>query len=318
MRKAIKDYDHLFVWDSPTPINDIPTIQFFYPNGSSSSILNLSQNRSNLTAIAISNDRRTITLAESVSPLKTQNKLAFLITDSDDYFPIYINRIAGNSLILADILPREISFQANSIVQFATWTYLIPANILNQYGVYTFRVNYYEAYGSVSIARSESGTLKACKRPFDTGLDHGKLMNIFPQLSDVLARRQNSFDEQVKASLDELATVVRDLVLDKNVTEDEVLNPERLLNAHSYLAAARIYELNNQFDQAEAFRNRGYELIDKAMRIIDLDQNLNEVDELEEQNNRLSGGGNDIRGNMYSYSLNTSLSIFTPDRETKH
>ncbi len=318
MRKVIKDQDHLFVWDSPTPINNIPTIQFFYPNGSSSSIINLSQNRSNLTAIAISNDRRSITLVESVSSLKTQNRVAYLITDADDFFPININRISGNTLILADILPREISFQTNSVIQFATWTYLIPSTMLDQYGTYTFRINYYEAYGSVSIARSESGTLKSCKRPFNTGLDHLKLMNIFPQLSDVLARRQNSFDEQVQASLDEISTVVRDLVVDKNVTEDEILNPERLLNAHSYLAAARIYELNNQFEQAESFRNRGYELIEKAMRVIDLDQNLNEVDELEEQNNRLSGGGNDLRGNMYSYSLNTSAIVFNPDRETKH
>lgn len=318
MRKAVIDKDHLFIWDSPSPIGETPTIQLFYPDGTSSSILNLSQNRSNLTAIAISNDRRSITLAEPVSSLKSQNREAYLITDSDDSFPITVNRIAGSTLILADILPREISFSANSQIQFATWTYTIPANLLNQKGVYTFRINYLQNYGSVLIARSESGTLKVCKRPFDTGLDHNQLTNIFPNLADVVARRQNSFSAQIESSLDEVISIVRDLVVDKRVTEDEILNPERLLNGHSYFAAARIYEINNQFDIAESFRLRGEELIKKAMRIIDLDINENEVDELEEQDNRLSGGGNDLRGNMFNRTMSYEDESFSPDRGTLH
>jgi hypothetical protein len=313
MRKAIKGIDYNFIWDATAPVVGVPTLTI---NGSS---YNLIKSSSDLIAVSISNDRRTITLSSQTPSLKPYQINAYLMTDGDSYYPIQINRIVDTTLILSTPLPKEISFADNSTIQFTNYSVIIDSDDLPVIKTYSYGIEYIQNFGGQEISRSEKGVLKVCKRPFNTGLDHNRLISIFPHLGDKLGRNQVDFNEQIIASLEELALYVRDLVLPKECDEDDVLTPELLLNPHAYLASARVFELLGNIETAEKYRARGIELADLTMRTISLDLNKNSEVDLGEENLRQKGGNiGDLRGNFASRIVSDYEGRYNPLRASRH
>jgi hypothetical protein len=315
MRKAQQGKNHNFIWQSPAPLSGTPSIAFYLEGGSVGGAM--TQGRSDLVATDLDRDRRAITLSASATALKPFQSDAFLLTDADTFFAIKIVRIAGNQLILADPLPRDISFNANSTIQFASWLYTCSSsNITASKQTIAYAVEYVQSEGSQTINRVEKGSLKVVPRPFDTGLDHNKLCSIFPHVADLAPRRSNGFDEQISSSLDELALYVRDLIVPRDVDEDDIHNSHDLLQAHAYLAIARIHELNGNIDLSEKMRSRGIELADLSMKTISLDLNTDGIIQTTENNQRVSAS-KDIRGNFAGRVIGEYEAQFIPSRNMR-
>ncbi len=315
MRKAQQGKNHNFIWQSPAPLSGTPSIAFYLEDGSVGGAM--TQGRSDLVATDLDRDRRAITLSASATALKPFQSDAFLLTDADTFFAIKIVRIAGNQLILADPLPRDISFNANSTIQFASWLYTCSSsNITASKQTIAYAVEYVQSEGTQTINRVEKGSLKVVPRPFDTGLDHNKLCSIFPHVADLAPRRSNGFDEQISSSLDELALYVRDLIVPRDVDEDDIHNSHDLLQAHAYLAIARIHELNGNIDLSEKMRSRGIELADLSMKTISLDLNTDGIIQTTENNQRVSAS-KDIRGNFAGRIVGEYEAQFIPARNMR-
>jgi len=315
MRKAQQGKNYNFIWQSPAPLSGTPSIAFYLEGGSVGGAM--TQGRSDLVATDLDRDRRAITLSASATALKPFQSDAFLLTDADTFFAIKIVRIAGNQLVLADPLPRDISFTANSTIQFASWLYTCSSsNITASKQTIAYAVEYIQSEGTQTINRIEKGSLKIVPRPFDTGLDHNKLCSIFPHIADLAPRRSNGFEEQISSSLDELALYVRDLIVPRDVDEDDIHNSHDLLQAHAYLAIARIHELNGNIDLSEKMRARGIELADLSMKTISLDLNADGIIQTTENNQRVSAS-KDIRGNFAGRVVGEYEAQFIPARNMR-
>jgi hypothetical protein len=315
MRKAQQGKNYNFIWQAPTPLSGTPSIAFYLEGGSVGGAM--TQGRSDLVATDLDRDRRAITLSASATALKPFQSDAFLLTDADTFFAIKIVRIAGNQLVLADPLPRDISFTANSTIQFASWLYTCSSsNITASKQTIAYAVEYIQSEGTQTINRVEKGSLKVVPRPFDTGLDHNKLCSIFPHIADLAPRRSNGFEEQISSSLDELALYVRDLIVPRDVDEDDIHNSHDLLQAHAYLAIARIHELNGNIDLSEKMRARGIELADLSMKTISLDLNADGIIQTTENNQRVSAS-KDIRGNFAGRVVGEYEAQFIPARNMR-
>ena len=315
MRKAQQGKNHNFIWQSPAPLSGTPSIAFYLEGGSVGGAM--TQGRSDLVATDLDRDRRAITLSASATALKPFQSDAFLLTDADTFFAIKIVRIAGNQLVLADPLPRDISFTANSTIQFASWLYTCSSsNVTASKQTIAYAVEYVQSEGTQTINRVEKGSLKVVPRPFDTGLDHNKLCSIFPHVADLAPRRSNGFEEQISSSLDELALYVRDLIVPRDVDEDDIHNSHDLLQAHAYLAIARIHELNGNIDLSEKMRARGIELADLSMKTISLDLNTDGIIQTTENNQRVSAS-KDIRGNFAGRVVGEYEAQFIPARNMR-
>jgi len=315
MRKAQQGKNYNFIWQSPAPLSGTPSIAFYLESGSVGGAM--TQGRADLIATDLDRDRRAITLSASATALKPFQSDAFLLTDADTFFSIKIVRIVGNQLILADPLPRDISFTANSTIQFASWLYTCSSsNVTASKQTIAYAIEYVQSEGTQTINRIEKGSLKVVPRPFDTGLDHNKLCSIFPHVADLAPRRSNGFEEQISSSLDELALYVRDLIVPRDVDEDDIHNSHDLLQAHAYLAIARIHELNGNIDLSEKMRSRGIELADLSMKTISLDLNTDGIIQTTENNQRVSAS-KDIRGNFAGRVVGEYEAQFIPSRNMR-
>lgn len=315
MRKAQQGKNYNFIWQAPTPISGTPSVSFFLDGSTITS--NLTQGRADLVATDLDRDRRVMTLSTSATALKPFQSDAFLLTDADTFFSIKIVRITGTQLILADPLPRDIAFAANSTIQFASWLYTCSSsNVTASKQTLAYAVEYVQSEGTQTINRVEKGSLKIVPRPFDTGLDHNKLCSIFPHIADLAPRRANGFEEQISSTLDELALYVRDLIVPRDVDEDDIHNPHDLLQAHSYLAIARVHELNGNIDLSEKMRARGIELADLSMKTISLDLNTDGIIQTTENNQRVSASS-DIRGSFAGRTVGEYEAQFIPSRNMR-
>lgn len=315
MRKAQQSKNYNFIWQSPAPLSGTPSIAFYLESGSVGGAM--TQGRADLIATDLDRDRRAITLSASATALKPFQSDAFLLTDADTFFSIKIVRIVGNQLVLADPLPRDISFTTNSTIQFASWLYTCSSsNVTASKQTIAYAIEYVQSEGTQTINRVEKGSLKVVPRPFDTGLDHNKLCSIFPHVADLAPRRSNGFEEQISSSLDELALYVRDLIVPRDVDEDDIHNSHDLLQAHAYLAIARIHELNGNIDLSEKMRARGIELADLSMKTISLDLNTDGIIQTTENNQRVSAS-KDIRGNFAGRVVGEYEAQFIPSRNMR-
>jgi hypothetical protein len=269
---------------------------------------------------AIANDRRTLTVDSQATALQADQLKAYLVTDGDSIYSVTVVRMVGTTAILAEPLPREIDMSASAQLVFGMHYGTIPSTITNTSGYYPIQVSYTLDLGQQTQTKLEKGLLKVTPRPFDTGLSHDELVGQFPQLADMLPRRQSSFETQIEAALAEVVLVVRDHLKDEpEVTEDEVFNAGSFLNAHAYCTAARVYEMVNQLDNANLMRQRCQELMDISLRSLALDRDGdNVVDDNELDVAKKGGSARDLRASWSSYSKTAYDATFTPTRGMRH
>jgi len=286
----------------------------------SSSPVTLTQTRANATVSAIANDRRTLTVDSQATALQADQLKAYLVTDGDSIYSVTVVRMVGTTAILAEPLPREVDMSETAELVFGMHYGTIPSAITNTSGYYPIQVSYTLDMGQQTQTKLEKGLLKVTPRPFDTGLSHDELVGQFPQLADMLPRRQSSFETQIEAALAEVVLVVRDHLKDEpEVTEDEVFNAGSFLNAHAYCTAARVYEMVNQLDNANLMRQRCQELMDISLRSLALDRDGdNVVDDNELDVAKKGGSARDLRASWSSYSKTAYDATFTPTRGMRH
>ena len=86
-----------------------------------------------------------------------------------------------------------------------------------------------------------------------------------------------------------------------------------------YCTAARIYEMNLQLDATEAMRARCMELLDLALRTVDLDLNGDGILDDGEINLEKSGGkSTDFRASWRTYNKTERDKSFIPSRAMRH
>ncbi len=316
MRKAITNKDYTFEWNSPAPIDGTPSISI---QASPTVTSNMIHSRANISVSAIANDRRTLTIASS-SSLERDQVNAFLKTDGDTYYAVKVVRIVSTTAILAEPLPREIDLSSNASLEFSMWYYTASSSdVTSTSGTYTYEINYTVDNGQLTQNKTERSIIKVTPKPFDTGLDHDVLVARFSPLADLVPRRQSDFKPQIKAALDEISLMLRDRLSSSNVTEDEIFNPSSFLLCHAYCTSALIYEMNLQLDASSSMRDRCMELLDVALRSIDLDLDGDGViDDGEIDLEKTGGKSTDFRASWKSYTKTDHDKEFTPSRSMRH
>ena len=286
----------------------------------SSSPVTLTQTRADATVTAIANDRRTLTVNSQASALQADQLKAYLVTDGDSIYSVTVVRMVGTTAILAEPLPREIDLSVSALLVFGMWYGTIPATITNTSGYYPLQVSYQLDLGQQTQSKLEKSLLKVTPRPFDTGLSHDELVAQFPQLADMIPRRQSSFEPQIEATLQEIILMLRDHLKDEpDVTEDEVFNAGSFINAHAYCTAARVYEMIGQMDNANVMRQRCEDLMDISLRSLALDRDGdNVVDDNEQDVAKKGGSARDLRASWSSYNKSEYDKTFTPTRGMRH
>ena len=315
MIKSITGQAMVFEWVAPGPLGSAPSLTV----GSSSAVV-MTQTRADATVSAIGNDRRTLTVDSQATALQADQIKAHLVTNGDTIYSVTVVRMVGTTAILAEPLPREIDLSSSASLVFALYYAGVPSSITSTTGYYPWQVSYQLDLGQQTEQRLAKGLLKITPRPFDTGLSHDDLVGQFPQLADMVPRRQSSFSPQIDASLQEIILMIRDHLKDEvDVTEDEVFNAESFANAHAYCTAARVYEAINQLDTANAMRERCMQLLDISLRSLALDRDGNNiVDEGELDIAKKGGSFRDMRASWRSYSKTQYDQTFTPTRGMRH
>ena len=315
MLKAVKDQIYHFIWNPPVPYAPTPSIIVKLSGGDYTA--NFTQSRTDATVTTIASDRRTLTLDAPVATALERDEIkAFLKTDRDTFYAVTVSRLGGSTAILAEPLPREIDLTSSATLNFAMSIVNIPSANLDTTGVYPYTILYTDTAGSKHV---ETGLLKVTPRPFNTGLSHDELVAQMANLADMVPRRQGDFTPQISAALDDIALRIRDHVIPDGVTEDEVFNQQSFMRAHVYCTAALIYEMSQQFDAANAMRERCDKLLDIALRSITLDLDGDGVvDTGEEDLRRVGGNAQDFRASWATYTKNSNDSFFTPTRGQRH
>jgi len=317
MIKLVTGQSHLFEWIAPAPLTSAPTFKV-YRNGTASS-LTMTQTRANASVSSISNDRRTLTVDAQATGLQADQSKAYLITNGDMVYPVSVARMVENTAVLADPLPREVDTSSAATLVFAMYYASVPTAVTDEAGYYPWQIEYVSDLGQGVARKVEKGLLKVTPRPFDTSLDHDGLVDMFPQLADMVPRRQTSYAPQVNAALEEIALHIRDHLRDEELTEDEVFNAQSFRNAHAYCTAARVYEMAGQLDTANAMRERCDELMQIALRSVAIDRDGdNIVDEGEINQAKTGGSARDFRASWRTYTKTAYDSTFTPARAMRH
>ena len=313
MRKSVTGAEVHFVWHPRTPhANDAQVTVGFSTTYTSV----LAQIRPDVSVSAVADDRRTLTLTASVdTQLERDEVRAFLRTTRDTYYAVKVTRLGGTTAILAEPLPRELDLSTAATLNFASAYVDIPqGNAVT--GSYPYTIDYTDDLGN---AQTESGVLKIVPRPFNTGLDHDQLVDRFPQLADMVPRRQSDLAPQINAALEEIILSVRDHVIADGATEDEVFNQGSFVSAHAYCSAALVYEATLQLDVAQAMRDRCIDLLNVALRSVTLDLDGDGVIDEGEENLRRSGGSaTDFRASWRSYNKSANDASFVPSRGMRH
>ena len=315
MRKAVLNKDYVFDWNAPTPISGTPTLSL------NTITYSFSQSRADATVSAVANDRRTLTVDNQATGLQRDQMKAFLITNGDTFYTVTVVRVVGTTAVLAEPLPREIDLSTSGTLQFALWstTILSSATVLSFGSTYPYVINFTTDQGALNHDQIEKGLFKSTPRPFQTGLNHDDLVDLFAPLADMIPRRQSDFKPQIQGALDEIIMHIRDVTIPQDATEDEVFNPEQFKLAHAYCTAAYIYEQNLQLDVADQMRTRCQELMEVALRSLALDVDGDGVIDDGELNRRESGGKTtDFRASWKTYTRTSNDSFFTSSRGMRH
>lgn len=317
MRKAVTGQTYLLEWLAPGPLTTAPSVAF--KEEGQTSVVFLTQTRTAASVSAIAADRRTLTVDSQATGLQADQTKAFLVTAGDSIYPVIVTRMVGTTAILAEPLPREIDLSSAAMLDFAMWYGNAPSWVTDSSGYYPIEITYTRDIGQGAEERLERDLLKVTPRPFSTGLDHDGLVGTFPQLADMIPRRQTSFASQIVASLEEISLTLRDHLKDKALTEDEVFNGSSFMLAHAYCTAARVYEAALQFDTATAMRDRCTELMNLALRLVAIDKDGDGiVDEGDLDNAQTGGSARDVRASFATYVKSPNDSFFTPSRGMRH
>ena len=315
MRKAVLNKNYVFDWNAPAPISGTPTLSL------NSITYTFSQSRADATVSAVANDRRTLTVDNQATGLQRDQMKAFLITNGDTFYTVTVVRVVGTTAVLAEPLPREIDLSTSGTLQFALWSTTIDTNqaVITTANTYPFVINFTTDQGALNHDRIEKGLFKSTPRPFQTGLNHDDLVDLFAPLADMIPRRQSDFKPQIQGALDEIIMHIRDVTIPQDATEDEVFNPEQFKLAHAYCTAAYIYEQNLQLDVASEMRTRCQDLMEVALRSLALDVDGDGVIDDGELNRRESGGKTtDFRASWKNYTRTSNDSFFTSSRGMRH
>ena len=273
--------------------------------------------RNNVNATSISIDRRVLAVDVPVAGLTANEELkAFLVTSNNGTYPVLITGVINNDIILSEPLSREVEISPTSPceVYFPLYTYALTPLVK---GLYTYSIEYTNALdGNTEV---EKGLIKVVTRPFRTGLNHQKLLEIFPSLTQLLQRAQGDYNSQISQSLDLVILKVRALLSGGNsgLDEDSILNPESLMTAHAYYAAALIYEGLTEWEQANNLRAQGDVYFDLACQSLSIDYNGDgEVSDNEALKKLKGGRASDVGGNFPP--LSSDRWGFQPTRNLKH
>ena len=315
-QKAVQGQEFEFIFKAPAPLVSSPILNVKSANIDANITLTL--DRANLDVVAIANDRKTLTLSVATTPLKPLQKDAFLLTSYDSYYPVAIVRISNTTVLLAEAIPKdvEIAVGGSATLSFAIYRTTLPINpYTTNADNLALTVSYIETTGSNALSKNVKGLLKVCPRPFSTGLTHNQVLDNFPNMAEIMSKRQTDLNTIIDGGESDLLLIIRDALASKDCTEDEIFNADIFLQAHLYFTVARLYEILGQFEIAEKMRTRAIALADSALKIVSLDIDGDGVIDTNEVLIPVNGGKpTDLGGNFYGRNISEYENQFTPRR----
>lgn len=317
MKKALLGQDYEFIVSLASPTNQTNPILKVVGEGINAQV-SLSPERVPLSVSGIANDRKTLTLTANTLSLKPLQREAFLLTGSDNFYPVSVSRISGTTAILAEPLPKDVEISLGGLASLAFATYrttlpTVPYTATKQ--TLALSVEYLENFSTTTAMKSIKSSLKVCQKPFATGLTHTQILDNFPNLAEIMSRRQSDLSIFIEGGEADLLFVVRDALFAKNCTEDEIFNAEVFQQPHLYFSVARIYEVIGQLEIAEKMRTRAYSLLDAALKIVSLDLDGDGIIDPEENIVPAKGGKpTDLGGNFAGRTVSEYESQFMPRR----
>lgn len=245
------------------------------------------------TVTAISADLTTLTLAAppSSGDCFVDFTRAYLVTDTDGCYPVEVTEISASTVTLGEPLHRAPVLTGAVSLQFATWTVAITAaQAVADYDGTEAVIEYTgELPGTLN---EDAGLVRVVRRPFDTGLNHNKFLQMMPRMASRIPKRQQSFQQQIDAAFDDLAGRIRADLCSRDLTEDDAQpGMAQLARVHAYMVAALIMEdsgdfvandhyLTQAFGPADDKGRRTAGLYETAVSCIWIDANRNgDVDE---------------------------------------
>jgi len=228
----------------------------------------------NIVSGGISTDRTVLTasLAPSVISNITKYGEAFLVTDEGESFAVKVISINGTAITLSAPLSDEITLSGlNPYLQFALWTApLTNADVTAtaNYRGLEWSVTYTKVLsGDGAGASKDIGLLKVVRVPFETGLNHHKLVGWFSEL-EVVEHGQSDWSPQIEMAYIELAQRIEADVSEMIATaaddgtriiiDDVQSQHSALQQVHAHLTASLIAATDGNFENAEYHLTRAF------------------------------------------------------------
>ena len=267
-----------FVWQAPEPVSSEPSLVVHLTAGDVAAALTVVL--APLTVVGVGDDRRSLAITAVADAAGVQGRygVGWLLTDADGAFPVRVTRINGTTAYVADALPRDVYLSAGDpgSLQFSTWTAAMPACVTTSLARnVSWDVVYASSYGTHAPALADArdfGLLHIVNQPFNTGLTHATLVHHVATYGEMVPRQQQDWSPQIRLAEEDLVLDIRQEVMGRGATEDDIPVAAQLRPAHINYTLARILD-GVDGDQADRMRAMGVEQMRKALRLIWVDDN---------------------------------------------
>ena len=221
---------------------------------------------------------------------------AWLYTRRDGVIPIRIARIEGTTLYLADRLKRDLTIDANAVIQSALWyadedtaavvgsvtrttsgDFPIPYTI--PWGVLQPANGSDGAFGIDPNVQRLEGTLSVVRQPFNTGLSSDGVRARFPELGRLSQAGSAGLEAAIYAEHEALRLRVGAAVREAGApgyTWPDDVEAAPFVECHAAMVAARLIESVNPA-QAERYAQRAAVYFEQALAIAWTDLNRDGV-----------------------------------------
>jgi hypothetical protein len=136
----------------------------------------------------------------------------------------------------------------------------------------------HDTSGSLTESRQDTGLLQIVRQPFATGVTSPDVPKFFRGIG-ASPGAQEGWEPSLQSAEEELILWLREQLVDRGLTEDDVPAPQSLRLAHLHLTAAYILAIADP-EQAQAQRDRAVALASMAIRRIWIDSDQDgEVDD---------------------------------------
>lgn len=266
-----------FAWRAPRCPDEATTPSVSIDTAGGPLSGSLTRIRGNASVTAISQDRRTLTTSgiADIEGHAGDDGAAFLRTVEGGIFPVRVVSIddSAETVTLGAALPRGVDVAGSTLI-WATWVFpLLAPQMVAERNV-AWEVAWKETTGGDGrlITQTSTGTLDIVERPFDTGLSHHVLVELYPFVVADVHRDAQDLTPQIAATRRELVQRLDAALVDRGLDAHDV-DGSRFLDAHAAMAAAMACEFTKADEKVQGLLSRSTRLYQTALEALWVDVN---------------------------------------------